>query len=344
MGIPGEGARLENYEAFIAIVDTGNLTRAAGRLKRSLQSISRSLTALEDHLGVELVRRTTRRAQPTEAGLAFHRRISVALNDIAAAEADLREVTRTLSGSICIAASAFFAAEYLVPAIRQFSALHPAIEFDLRISETFTDSVSSGADVMIRIGRLPASPLKARKIASLRRIVVASPSYVAQYGRPERPAELAHHSCIVRSSAQDAKAWPFHGPDGTSERVAINGKITTDNAYVVKHATLAGLGIAMAPFFHFREAVEAGQAEILLVDYTLPQSPVHAVWPASHRPPARVRRFVDLLVQAERDPATSTSVREARPVSPLRAGPAGVAATARRCSAPKRGQRAAALP
>ncbi|AKU95717.1 Transcriptional regulator, LysR family [Labilithrix luteola] len=297
MGIPGEGARLENYEAFIAIVDTGNLTRAAARLKRSLQSISRSLTALEEHLGVELVRRTTRLAQPTDAGLAFYRRISVALNDIAGAEADLREVTRGLSGSIGIAASAFFAAEYLVPAILEFSKLYPAVEFDLRISETFTDSVSSGVDVMIRIGRLPASPLKARKIASLRRVVVASPAYVAQYGRPESPAELAHHSCIVRSSAQDAKAWTFHGPDGTSERVAVSGKVTTDNSYVVKHAMLSGLGIAVAPFFQFREAVEAGHAEILLGDFTLPQIPVHAVWPASPKSPARVRRFVDLLEQ-----------------------------------------------
>jgi DNA-binding transcriptional LysR family regulator len=229
MGIPGEGARLENYEAFIAIVDTGNLTRAAARLKRSLQSISRSLTALEEHLGIELVRRTTRRAQPTEAGLAFYRRISVALDDIAAAEAALREATTAL--------------------------------------------------------------------ASLRRVVVASPSYVAQYGRPESPADLAHHACIVRSSAQDAKAWTFHDPGGTSERVAITGKVTTDNAYVVKRAMLSGLGIAVAPFFHFREAVEAGHAEMLLGDYTLPPIPVHAVWPASPQSPARVRRFVDLLAQ-----------------------------------------------
>jgi DNA-binding transcriptional LysR family regulator len=297
MGIPGDGARLENYEAFIAIVDTGNLTRAAARLKRSLQSVSRSLTALEEHLGVELVRRTTRRTQPTDAGLAFYRRISVALDDIAGAEADLREMTRALSGSIGIAASAFFTAEYVVPAIREFSTLHPAVEFDLRISESFTDSVHSGVDVMIRIGRLPASPLKARKIASLRRVVVSSPAYVAQYGRPESPADLAHHACIVRSSAQDAKTWTFHGPDGTRERVAITGKVTTDNSYVVKHAMLSGLGIAVAPFFQFREAVEAGQAEILLGDFTLPQIPVHAVWPATPRSPARVRRFVDLLAQ-----------------------------------------------
>lgn len=302
--LPGEGTRLENYEAFVAIVDTGNLTRAAARLGRSLQSISRSLAALEEHLGIELVRRSTRSAQPTEAGLAFYRRLSAALHDIAAAETDLRDASTTLRGTIGIAASAFFTAEYLVPTIREFSALNPAVEFDLRISEAFTDSVQSGVDVMIRIGALPTSQLKARKIASLRRVVVASPSYLAQFGRPDKPSDLAHHSCIVRTSAQDAKAWTFHGPDGSSERVAIQGKITTDNSYVVKHAMLAGLGIAVAPFFHYREAVHAGEAELLLGDYTLPQIPVHAVWPASLKSPTRVRRFVDLLAQRlKKEPA-----------------------------------------
>lgn len=186
--LPGDGARLHNYEAFVAIVNTGNLTRAAARLRRSLQSVSRSLSALEEQLGVELVRRTTRQAQPTEAGLAFYRRIAAALNDIAAAEAEIRDASGSLSGSLCIAASAFFAARYLVPAIRDFSALHPAVEFDLRISESFTEPVQSGADIMIRVGQLPTSPLKARKITALRRVVVASPTYIAQRGRPERPS------------------------------------------------------------------------------------------------------------------------------------------------------------
>lgn len=292
----GEGARLEDYEAFISIIETGNLTRAGARLDRSLQSISRSLTALEEHLGVELVRRTTRRAQATEAGLAFYRRISGALNDIAAAESELRDVSRSLEGTVRVAAAAFFAAEYLVPAIREFSALHPGVEFDLRIAEEFADSVRSGVDVMIRIGQLPSSPLKAKRIASLRRVVVASPAYAAQHGRPEKPADLAQHTCIVRSSAQDARAWTFQGPDGSTERVAITGKFTIDNSYVVKHAVIAGLGIAVAPFFQFRDAVEAGEAELLLGDFTLPQIPVHAVWPTAPRP-ARVRRFVDLLAQ-----------------------------------------------
>jgi DNA-binding transcriptional LysR family regulator len=295
MGEFPDGARLHNYEAFIAVVDAGNLTRAATRLRRSLQSVSRSLSSLEEQLGVELVRRTTRQAHPTEAGVAFYRRLNAALNDIAAAEADVRDASGALGGSLCIAASALFAGRYMVPVIREFATLNPGVEFNLKISEQFTEHVQSGVDLMIRIGQLPVSPLKARRVFSLRRVVVAAPSYLAQRGRPESPGDLSRHSCLVRSAAQDARAWTFRGPGGKEEKVPIAGTFESDSAYVVNHAVLAGLGVAVTPFFQMRDAIEAGQAEVLLSDFTLPPVPVHAVWPAAPRTPARVRRFVDLL-------------------------------------------------
>lgn len=293
--LPGEGAKLHNYEAFVAVVDAGNLTRAAQRLRRSLQSISRSLAALEEQLGVVLVRRTTRTALPTEAGRAFYTRVSAALHELGLAEAEARDASGTFSGPLCIAGSAYFVARYVVPAVREFSALHPRVKFDLRLSEQFTDHVQSGVDLMLRIGQLPPSPLKARKIASLRRVAAAAPAYLAQRGRPEVPADLAHHACIVRTSAQDACAWTFQAPDGTTQRVAVEGSFASDNAYVTNHALLAGMGIAIAPFFQLRDAIEAGKAEIVLDDYLLAPVPVHAVWPSDVRTPARVRRFVEVL-------------------------------------------------
>src|SRR5580693_3430870 len=118
---PSNGAKLQDYEAFIAIVDSGNLTRAAARLRRSLQSVSRSLAALEAQVGVVLIRRTTRTAQPTEAGLAFHRRLSDAFREIALAETELNDTSETLSGTLRIGGSAFFVGHHIVPAIRDFS-------------------------------------------------------------------------------------------------------------------------------------------------------------------------------------------------------------------------------
>ncbi len=291
------GAKLHDYEAFIAIVDTGNLTRAAARLRRSLQSVSRSLSALEAQVGVVLVRRTTRTAQPTEAGLAFHRRVSAAFREIGLAETELRDASGRLSGTLSIAGSAFFVGAHVVPAIRDFSLQHPGVKFDLRISEQFTDPVSTGVDLMIRVGQLPPSPMQSRKIASLRRVAIASSSYLAQRGRPETPADLARHACIIRTSAQDARAWTFHARDGTPHRVPVQGVFEADNAYVTMYAALAGMGIAVMPFYYARESVETGLAEVVLDDFTLAPIQAHAVLPSGSRTPSRVRRFVDLLAQ-----------------------------------------------
>ncbi len=294
---PSNGVKLQDYEAFLAIVDAGNLTQAAARLRRSLQSVSRSLSALEAQVGVVLIRRTTRVAQPTEAGLAFHRRLSSAFREIAFAEADLGDSSETLNGTLRLAGSAYFVGHYVVPAIREFSLQHPGVKFDLRISEEFTEPVRTGVDLMIRIGSLPPSPMKSHKIASLRCVAVASPSYLAQRGRPENPGALAQHACVIRTSAQDARAWTFRARDGTHHRVSVQGAFEADNAYVTMHAVLAGMGIAVMPLYHAREAVESGLAEIVLDDFTLPPAMAHAIWPSGSRTPSRVRRFVDLLVQ-----------------------------------------------
>jgi DNA-binding transcriptional LysR family regulator len=142
---------------------------------------------------------------------------------------------------------------------------------------------------MIRVGRLPPSRMRSRKIASLRRVAVASPSYVAQRGRPETPTDLARHACIIRTSAQDARAWTFYAPDGTSHRVPIESVFEADNAHVTMHAACAGMGIAVVPFYHVREAVEAGRAEVVLDDFALAPILAHAVWPSGSRTTSRVR-------------------------------------------------------
>jgi DNA-binding transcriptional LysR family regulator len=294
---PAQGAKLQDYEAFLAIVEAGNLTQAAARLRRSLQSVSRSLSALEGQVGVVLIQRTTRAAQPTEAGLAFHRRLSAAFHEIALAEAELGDTSESLSGTLRVAGSAYFVSQYVLPVIRDFSRQHAGVKFDLRISEKFTEPVRAGVDLMIRVGQLPPSPMKSRKIASLRCVAIASTSYVAQRGRPESPASLARHACIIRSSAQDARAWTFHARDGTVLRVPVQGVFEVDNAYVTMHAVLSGMGIAVMPFYHAREAIETGLVEIVLDDFSLAPTTAHAIWPSGSRTPSRVRRFVDLLVQ-----------------------------------------------
>lgn len=157
---------------------------------------------------------------PTEAGLAFHRRVSAAFREVALAEAELCDTSGTLSGTLRVAGSAFFVSHHVVPIIRDFSLQHPGVRFDLRISEEFAEPISTGIDLMIRIGQLPASPMNSRKIASLRRVAIASPSYIARRGRPETPADLWPR---LRPTPCGPRACPCRHACGASSTSWPNG-------------------------------------------------------------------------------------------------------------------------
>ena len=209
--------RIEDYQAFTAIIEKRSLTAAARHLGRSLQSVSRSLAALEHEVGVELIRRTTRRSNPTDAGLAFYRRLSAALAEIEAAKLETSNRRAEATGLLRIAGSTGFTPLYIVPALPEFLAAHPGVEVELELSDRFVDIIGEGYDLAIRIGELPDSALKARRLANSRRIVFAAPSYLAKHGRPRSPEDLVRHQCIVRTATRDSNAWPFN----------VNGRLKT---------------------------------------------------------------------------------------------------------------------
>jgi len=177
--------RIEDYQAFAAIVEKRSLTAAAHHLGRSLQSVSRSLAALERDVGVELVRRTTRRLGPTDAGLAFYRRLSAALAEIEAARLETLNRRAEATGLLRIAGSSLFSPLYIVPALPEFLAAHPKVEVELGLSDGYIDLIGEGYDLAVRIGELPDSTLKAKLLANSRRVVFAAPSYFAEYGAAE---------------------------------------------------------------------------------------------------------------------------------------------------------------
>ena len=158
--------RIADYQAFVAVVEKGSLTGAAGQLGRSLQSVSRSLAAVERGLGVELIRRTTRRCAPTDAGLALYRRLSAALSEIDAANQETANRQWEASGLLRITSSTAFAPLYIVPAAGAFLAAHPKVGIELGVSDHYVDLVSEGFDLAVRIGELPDSSLKAKRLAN----------------------------------------------------------------------------------------------------------------------------------------------------------------------------------
>jgi DNA-binding transcriptional LysR family regulator len=294
--------RIADFQAFVAIVDKGSLTAAAKQLGRSLQSISRSLATLEGDLGVELIARTTRRSAATEAGLAFYRRVGAALSEIEVAKLETSNRRSEPVGLLRITCSTVFAPLYVVPAVCAFLESHPKVDIDLDMSDGYVDLISQGFDLAIRIGELPDSSLKAKRLADLRRVVFAAPDYFAKHGRPKVPADLAGHQCLVRTSARDSDAWPFL-VGGRLKAVKVAGRFRSSGALAVNEAAARGLGIANAPLWQVRALVDRGVVELVLTRFEPPRVPVHAVWPATRLLPAKTQLFLNYLaarLKAER--------------------------------------------
>jgi DNA-binding transcriptional LysR family regulator len=279
--------RIEDYQAFVAIVEKRSLTAAAHHLRRSLQSVSRSLAALEHDIGVELIRRTTRRLSPTDAGLAFYRRLNAALAEIEAAKLETSNRRAQATGLLRISGSTVFSPLYVVPALTEFLAAHHGLEAELELSDGYVDLIGEGYDLAIRIGELPDSTLKSKLLARSRRVVFGAPSYFAKNGRPQSPEDLLRHECIVRTTARDANAWPFK-VNGRLKTVKAAGRLRTSGALAANEAAIRGLGIANAPLWQVRSLVDRGDAELILTGFEPPPTAIHAVWPATRVLPARV--------------------------------------------------------
>lgn len=288
---------MEDIEAFIAVIEAGSQTAAARRLGRSLQSVNRSLLALEKSVGVELVRRTTRRSFATEAGLAFYRRVKPAVAEIGTARQEAASRRDEPSGRLRIAAPVQFAAAFVVPAAAQYMRRYPRVEVDLKVSDQAVDLVGEGIDLALRIRELPDSSLKARRLGQLRTVVYGAPGYFARYGRPRHPDELVDHQCVVRAFGPDeTETWRFRiGRQFKSVRV--KGAFRTDNTASVHAAVREGLGIGYGPFWQIRELLDHGALEIVLAEFETPRFPIHAVFPPSRMAPAKTRLFADILAE-----------------------------------------------
>ncbi|AON55815.1 LysR family transcriptional regulator [Herbaspirillum seropedicae] len=285
---------LEHYRIFIATVEAKNLTAAAKKLGCSLQTVSRSLTALETELGVALVQRTTRRMQVTAAGGLFYDRLKSAINDLDEATNEARRSTTDIFGLFRIGASVQFSPRYIVPAVATFVERYPNVEVDLVLSDAIVDLLENKLDIVIRIGDPESSTLKSRLLAKLRRVVVATPQYIAKHGRPSHPSDLAKHACVVRTFGPEGDVWPLT-ENGSLARVSVTGRFRCNDAASANTAVLNGVGIGLAPLWQVRNEIDQGVLEILLPDYEPLPVPVHALWHENSALPARTRAFIDLL-------------------------------------------------
>lgn len=288
--------RIQDIEAFLAIVERGNLSAAARHLHRSLQSISRSLASLELDIGVELITRTTHLAHPTDAGLEFYRRTKPALSEILSAKDDARANAVEPSGTIRIGAPVQLGPDHLVPALARFMEQYQKVDVELELEDRFVDIVGEGLDLAVRIGETPASDLKAKRLGMARRVVIGAPSYFAKHGRPDHPNDLVRHHCVFRSTDTKAGVWRFR-VNGKAHKVRVQGRLGIQNAATSHAAVAEGMGIGWAPLWQVQRLVESGRVEVILASFEEAPVPIQIVWPMSRFLPARTRLLIDHLAE-----------------------------------------------
>lgn len=286
--------RLDTLSLFTRVVEAGSLTAAARERGLSLPAASRRITALEARLGARLLVRTTRRTQPTEAGMAFHARVRALLADLAEAEAAAAGLDSTPRGTLVVALPPLLGRTLLGPALFGFLERHPAVRIEARYADRFIAVAEEAIDVAVHIGRLPNSTLAARRLAGFRRILVAAPSYLAARGEPVTPAQLPGHACLVFRALGDT--WRFTDPAGGVEIAAhVSGPFESDTPDAVMGAAEAGLGIALVPSWQAARAIGEGRLVRILAPFEQAETPIHALWPPERRMSAKVRAFVDHL-------------------------------------------------
>ncbi|MBS0216141.1 MAG: LysR family transcriptional regulator [Proteobacteria bacterium] len=288
--------RISDLDLFLHVLDQGSISAAARSLGLSAAVASQRLKRLEDELGVRLFHRTTRRLHPTPEGLALAQQGRPLVEELESLGASLREGASEVSGTLRVTLSATFGRLYVSPVLPEFMARHPRLRLRLHLTDQSVDLVSEGYDLAIRIGALQDSTLAARRIASNRRVVCASPDYLARRGEPRTPQELADHDCLLlfgRDGAHDL--WRFAGPDGADATVRVRGRFESDLGEFIRDAGLAGEGIATFSVWHVIDDLRAGRMRVILPDYQLPVTAISAVTPHRRTTPPRVRAFVDFL-------------------------------------------------
>jgi DNA-binding transcriptional LysR family regulator len=289
--------RFENMDTFVRVVEAGSISGAADRLGTAKSVVSRRLKELEEHLGVQLFHRTTRRLNLTDSGRAFYHQCVRILEDVLEAELATSQAHGTLKGPLKVALPLSFGVMHMGPAVNDFLNEHPHIEFDLDFNDREVDLIQEGFDLAIRIANLPDSSLIARRLTPIQSVVCASPAYVERMGTPQSPHELINHQCMVYSLIHDVEYWSLTDTKGETTRTKIHPYLKATTGEFLRDAALAGLGIILIPSFIAYKEIERGELVPLLKEYKPLQINAHAIYPPTRHLSHRVRAFVDFLVK-----------------------------------------------
>jgi DNA-binding transcriptional LysR family regulator len=294
-------ADLADMAVFAAVARAGSYTGAAAALGTSKSAASKAVARLERRLGTRLLHRTTRSVALTEAGTALEARAARMVEEAGLGAQAVASLASAPLGTLRVNAPVTFGEMHLAPALPALLRRHPGLRVELVLDDRLVDPVAGGWDVVVRIAPLSDSTLAVRRLAADRRVVVASPAYLARCGTPRAPDELRAHDCLHYTNVSRAAEWRFRGPRGPIS-VPTAGSVEANHGLVLRAAALAGVGVGIFPEFMVAAELRDGRLVELLSAHALPRrTAIHALFARARPVPPKVRAFVDHLAACLRE-------------------------------------------
>ena len=288
---------LEGLVMFAKVAEERSFAAAARAMGVSVATVSRAVSRLEERLGGRLFNRTSRRLALTDFGYTLAEKASKIFADAVEAEDFAREASSRPRGLVKLTAPQSFGARWVAPTLPEFFRRYPDIAVELHLTDVHTDLIGDGFDAALRIAVLDDSSLVARLIAPVRRFIVASPTYIARYGRPRRPHDLVTHQCLSYLTRAKRDIWRFtHRTTGEESTITPTGPLRGTSAEALLPTVLEGLAIAELPEFIATQYFPDGQLEPILTDWRMPEGGLYFVTPTARARPAKVSAIADFFV------------------------------------------------
>ncbi len=282
---------------FARVVEHGGFTAAATKLGLSPSAITKTIARLEDEVGTQLFNRTTRRLRTTDYGQEFYQRCVHILADLEDAEATLKRGSAVSRGRVRAVVPLSFGRVTLMPELPAFFERYPEISLELHFSDGMVDLIAEGFDLAVRTGNFSDSRLTTRLLTRGPQVTVAAPRYLARYGEPKTPQELRDHNCLISRFGPE---WSFRGADGRPFTQRVHGNAVINSGDALREAAVAGTGLAQGTWWLYRKDLEGGSVRAILQDWEAEGAPVSVLYPPQRHLPAKLRAFIDFLVQITR--------------------------------------------
>lgn len=292
--------RLRAMSVFVAVANAGSLSGAARQLGEPLTNVSRLLAQLEDHIGLTLVERTTRRMVFTAAGREYLQTCRRILEDLSNIEQSLAGKSQELSGDISVTAPVGLGRLRVLPIVMDFLNGNPKINVRFVMADRIVDLLSEDVDVAVRVGRMKDSELRASRVGTLKLVACAAPNYLARCGTPSNVAALAQHECITFADMPGSFRWVFTSKKHGRQVARVRSRLNVNSADAAVAAAVEGIGIVRVLSYQARAAIEARQLVPVLERFEDAVIPINVVYRAARLDDARVRELVSVLAEGLR--------------------------------------------